>query len=188
MITTYDKEKKKEDKSHLIYPLNNFPILWLFFLRFPRHWAMVFIMLLSFGNKYIHYNSLASHLIQTSCYFKWTIELFFYDFIFVFFHRHWVVIFNDAPPNFLKNSNANLKVKITKEKIVGVHSLTRNTLGWEGCVGVLRWGLGWMTSESTIHIDLHKPISGLKVTIWFTTLLVAITCVISTQMGHASPF
>jgi hypothetical protein len=31
---------------------------------------------------------------------------------------------NGAPPNSLKNSNVSLKVKITKEKGVGVHFLT----------------------------------------------------------------
>jgi dolichol kinase len=51
MITTYDKEKKEEEKSHPISPLSIFPIILLFFLCFPRHWAMVFIMLLSFGNE-----------------------------------------------------------------------------------------------------------------------------------------
>jgi hypothetical protein len=35
---------------------------------------------------------------------------------------------NDAPPNSLKDSNANLKVKTTKEGI-GVCSLAYNTLG-----------------------------------------------------------
>ncbi len=42
----------------------------------------------------------------------------------------WILSFvvdmvNDAPPNSLKNSNVSLKVKITKEKGVGVRSLTR---------------------------------------------------------------
>jgi hypothetical protein len=32
----------------------------------------------------------------------------------------------NAPPNFLKDSNASLKMKTTKEE-VGVHSLTHNT-------------------------------------------------------------
>jgi hypothetical protein len=63
---------------------------------------MFFIMLLSFGNEFIYYNSLALHLIPTSCYFRWAIELFSYEFIFVFFHRHWVIIFNDAPPILLE--------------------------------------------------------------------------------------
>jgi hypothetical protein len=30
-------------------------------------------------------------------------------------------------------------------------------LGVEGCVAALGWGLGWVTSESIIHTDLHKP-------------------------------
>ncbi len=59
-----------------------------------------------------------------------------------------------APPQSLKDSNVNSKVKTTKG--VGVHSLFRNTLGVEGCVGALGWGLGRVTSKSIIHIDLHK--------------------------------
>ncbi len=39
---------------------------------------------------------------------------------------------------------------------VGAHSLVRNTLGVEGHVGVMRWGLGQLTSRSIIHMDLHK--------------------------------
>jgi hypothetical protein len=38
----------------------------------------------------------------------------------------------DAPPNSLKNSNANPKVKITKEKRVGACSLARITYGVRG--------------------------------------------------------
>jgi hypothetical protein len=34
----------------------------------------------------------------------------------------------DAPPNFLKDSNASTKMKTT-EKGIGVHSLTHNILG-----------------------------------------------------------
>jgi hypothetical protein len=35
----------------------------------------------------------------------------------------------DAPPNSLKDSNIGPKVKTTKEKKVGVHSLVRKTFG-----------------------------------------------------------
>jgi len=35
----------------------------------------------------------------------------------------------DAPPNSLKDSNANPKVKITEEKKIGVHFLVCDTLG-----------------------------------------------------------
>jgi hypothetical protein len=40
---------------------------------------------------------------------------------------------------------------------VGVHYFVHNTLQVEGCAEILGWGLGRMTSESIIHIDLHKP-------------------------------
>jgi len=56
----------------------------------------------------------------------------------------WILSFvvdmvNDAPPNSLKNSNVSLKVKITKEKGVGVRSLTRKH--FKGKRGMLGWGL-----------------------------------------------
>jgi hypothetical protein len=63
----------------------------------------------------------------------------------------------DTPPHSLKDSNANPKMKTTKEEEVGVCSLVRSTLGLEGCARTLGWGLGRMTSRSIIHIDLHKP-------------------------------
>ncbi len=40
---------------------------------------------------------------------------------------------------------------------VGVCSFVHNTLGVEGHAGVPGWGLGQVTSGSTIHIDLQKP-------------------------------
>jgi hypothetical protein len=43
-----------------------------------------------------------------------------------------ILTHNDAPQNSLKDSNANLKVKTTEEKGVGVHSLARNTSGVKG--------------------------------------------------------
>jgi len=42
-------------------------------------------------------------------------------------------------------------------KGVGARSLARNTLRVERCVAAPGWGLGRMTSESIIHMDLHKP-------------------------------
>jgi hypothetical protein len=63
----------------------------------------------------------------------------------------------DTPPHSLKDSNVSLKVKTTYEEKVGVHSLICNTLGVEGRVRALRWGLRQMTSGSIIHTDLHKP-------------------------------
>jgi hypothetical protein len=55
----------------------------------------------------------------------------------------------------LKDSNANLKMKIVK--VFGVGSLTHNTSGVERCAGALRQGLKRMTSGSIIHTDLHNP-------------------------------
>jgi hypothetical protein len=57
----------------------------------------------------------------------------------------------------LINSIASLEVKIRKEEGIGVCSLVNSTLGVEGCVGALGWGLGRMTSRSIIHKNLHKP-------------------------------
>ncbi len=61
-----------------------------------------------------------------------------------------------APPNSLKDSNVSPKVK-TMKKGVGVRSLTCNTLGVKRHNGAPRWGLRQVTSESIIHMDLHKP-------------------------------
>jgi hypothetical protein len=65
--------------------------------------------------------------------------------------------FSDAPPNSLKDSNANSKMKIMKEKGVGVCFLIHNTSGVKRMSGTPKWGLRQVTSESIIHIDLHKP-------------------------------
>jgi hypothetical protein len=65
--------------------------------------------------------------------------------------------FSDALPNSLKDSNANPNVKIMEEKRVGVHFLACNTSGVKGMFKSPRWGLRRVTSESIIHIDLHKP-------------------------------
>jgi hypothetical protein len=64
---------------------------------------------------------------------------------------------DDAPPNSLMDSIVNPKVKAMKGKRVGVHSLVCSTLGVEGHVGALGWGLGRMTNKFITHIDLHKP-------------------------------
>ncbi len=77
----------------------------------------------------------------------------------------------DTPPNSLKDSNANLKVKTTDKKEVVIHSLIHNTSG----VKRVCWSFGmkttlsfhhskkcmpfipgWMTSKSIIHLDLYK--------------------------------
>ncbi len=47
---------------------------------------------------------------------------------------------DDAPPHSLKDSNASLKMKVTKEEGIGVCSLVRNILGVEGRVRTLGWG------------------------------------------------
>jgi hypothetical protein len=60
-------------------------------------------------------------------------------------------------PKFLDRFNYKSKVKNIEGQGVRVHSLACSTLKVEGHVGVLGWGLGWMTSESIIHMNLHKP-------------------------------
>jgi len=59
----------------------------------------------------------------------------------------------DAPPNFLKNSNASLKVETLKEG-VGVRSLARNTWGVRGVCW--SFGMGIMMSGKWVNMDLHK--------------------------------
>jgi hypothetical protein len=68
-----------------------------------------------------------------------------------------VVIMYDAPPSSLMDSVASPKVKTMEGKGVRASSLTRNTLGVEGCDGPLRWGLGGLTSNSITHTNLPKP-------------------------------
>jgi hypothetical protein len=63
---------------------------------------------------------------------------------------------HDAPPNFWIDSTMSPKVKTLEGKWVGVCSLTRNISGVNMCVRALGWGLGWVTSGSIIHMDLHK--------------------------------
>jgi hypothetical protein len=55
------------------------------------------------------------------------------------------------------DSTMNPKMKRTEGKKVGVRSLARSTLGVEGHVGALGWGLGGLTSKLITHTDLHKP-------------------------------
>jgi len=53
-----------------------------------------------------------------------------------------------------------LKCESKSENIkegIGVRSLVQNTLGVEGHAKTSKWGLGWVTSGSIIHMDLHKP-------------------------------
>jgi hypothetical protein len=63
----------------------------------------------------------------------------------------------DVPPNSLIDSNVNQKVKTTKEEEIGARSLTRSILGVKGHARAPRWGLGWVTSGSIIHMGMHKP-------------------------------
>jgi hypothetical protein len=63
---------------------------------------------------------------------------------------------SDAPSSSLMDSTTNLKMKTTKRGVREC-SLAHNTLGVEGRVGVLKWGLGRLTSNSIIHMDLRKP-------------------------------
>ncbi len=62
-----------------------------------------------------------------------------------------------APLHSLKDSNVSSKVKTTEEERVGVCSLTRNTSVVEAHSRASGWGLGRMTSNSIIHMDVHKP-------------------------------
>jgi hypothetical protein len=64
-------------------------------------------------------------------------------------------------PKLLDGLVVSPKVKTSKGKGVGAHSLACNTSGVEGCVGASGWGLGRLTSNSITHLDLHKPNSKL---------------------------
>jgi hypothetical protein len=55
------------------------------------------------------------------------------------------------------DSTMNPKMKTTKGKGVGAHSLAHSTLGAEGLAGASRWGLGRLTRNLITHTDLHKP-------------------------------
>jgi len=49
------------------------------------------------------------------------------------------------------------KVKTTEGERVGARSLVHNTSRVEGRDGVLGWGLGRLTNNSIIYMDLLKP-------------------------------
>jgi hypothetical protein len=55
------------------------------------------------------------------------------------------------------DSTTSPKMKITKGEGIGACFLVCNTLGVEGRAGALGWGLGRLTNNSIIHMDLHKP-------------------------------
>jgi hypothetical protein len=63
----------------------------------------------------------------------------------------------EAPPNSWIDSIGSPKVKTTEGKWVGACPLVRNISKVEGHDGALGWGLVWVTSESIIHTNLHKP-------------------------------
>jgi hypothetical protein len=63
----------------------------------------------------------------------------------------------DAPANSWIDSTSTPKVKTTEGQGVRARSLAHSILGVEGRAGASGWGLGRVTSESIIHIDLYKP-------------------------------
>jgi len=60
-------------------------------------------------------------------------------------------------PKLFNKHNCKFKGKTIKEKRIGVRSLVRSILWVKECAEVPRWVLGWLTSESIIHTNLHKP-------------------------------
>jgi hypothetical protein len=56
-------------------------------------------------------------------------------------------------------------VETVEERGVGVCSLVCSTLGVEGRARALGWGLGWATSGSIIHMNLHK-LDNKLVSVW----------------------
>jgi hypothetical protein len=63
----------------------------------------------------------------------------------------------DAPPSSLIDSTVSPNMKIMEGEGVGACSLAHSTSGVKGHVRVMGWGLGRLTSNSIIHMDLHKP-------------------------------
>jgi hypothetical protein len=73
------------------------------------------------------------------------------------------------PQIFLIDSTTNPNVKTTEGKgVVRARSLVHNTSKVEGRVGAPGWGLGWVTSRSIIHTNLHKPNNKLLMHNWST--------------------
>jgi hypothetical protein len=60
-------------------------------------------------------------------------------------------------PRLLDGLNYIFKGEIIRMRRILGCSLARSTLGIEGRVGTLRWGLGRVISKSIIHLDLHEP-------------------------------
>jgi hypothetical protein len=73
---------------------------------------------------------------------------------------------SDTPPSSLMDLIASPKVTTTEGKGVGVRTLVHSTLGVEGRVGALRWGLGILANKSITHKDLHKPNNNWLVRSW----------------------
>jgi hypothetical protein len=59
----------------------------------------------------------------------------------------------DTPPNSLKDSNVNLKMKIIER----VKVRSQHFGGKKGMLELQDARLGQVTNESITHIDLHKP-------------------------------
>ncbi len=55
------------------------------------------------------------------------------------------------------DSTVSIKVKQQKDKELGYTPWLATLWGVEGRVGALGLGLARMTSESIIHMDMHKP-------------------------------
>jgi hypothetical protein len=66
------------------------------------------------------------------------------------------IIISDAPPSSSMDSTASPKMKTTKGKGIGAHSLARNISSVEGGAGASGCGLGRLTNKSIIHMNLHK--------------------------------
>ncbi len=60
-----------------------------------------------------------------------------------------------APPNSLKDSNVNSKMK-TMEGVKGMYFNSQHFRWGRGACYSFGWGLERVTSGSTIHTDLHK--------------------------------
>jgi hypothetical protein len=102
---------------------------------------------------------MTSQISQMFLDFGCSICMFFFTRIaFQLFGVHIMVVIDaPPPPHSLKDSNASPQVEIMEEEKTQVRSLAYNTLGVEGRVEALGWGLGQMTSGSIIHTNLLKP-------------------------------
>ncbi len=60
-------------------------------------------------------------------------------------------------PTLFEEFECEFESENNKEEGVGVRSLARNISSAEGCARAPGWGLRWVTSESIIHTNMHKP-------------------------------